>query len=111
MKTAIAGVLAAILVLALGVSGVWAGEGGKEKEVKVPLAELPAAVKEAAAKAVPGIVLTEAEKIVKGGQVLYYEVEGKANGKEYEIKITPEGKVLKVEQDDDDDDKDDDDDD
>jgi len=77
-----------------------------KKEEKVPLDQLPKAVKEAAEKAVKGIVLTEAEKETKGDKVTY-EVEGKANGKEWEIAITPEGKVLEIEEDKDDD-KDDD---
>lgn len=84
----------------------------KKQEEKVALDKLPEAVKAAAERAVKGIVLTEAEKETKGDEVVY-EVEGKAGGKLYEIKIAPDGKVIKVEEekeDDKDDDKDDEDD-
>lgn len=80
-------------------------------EEDVPLDQVPEVVKDAARKAVKGIKLTEAEKVTRGSRILYYELEGTAGGKSYEIKVTPAGKVLKVELDDDDDDEDDDDDD
>ena len=49
-----------------------------------------------------GIKLTEAE--IEDGN---YELEGYVGDVEYEIKITPKGKVIKIEKEDDDDDKDD----
>jgi len=84
-----------------------AGPAGAGEE-DVPLDQVPEVVKDAARKAVKGIKLTEAEKVTRGSRILYYEVEGTAGGKNYEIKVTPAGKVLKVELDDDDDDDDDD---
>jgi uncharacterized membrane protein YkoI len=68
----------------------------RQTGVEVPLAEVPDAVKKAAQKAVPGIVLTEAEKQTRGKRVSY-ELEGKAGKKEYELEITAKGKVLEVE--------------
>jgi hypothetical protein len=93
-------VSAGVAVLAFGVLAVGAGEGDQKKdegktEAKVALADVPAVVKEAAQKAVPGIVLTEAEKQTKGAEVVY-ELDGKVGDKEYELKITAEGKVLKT---------------
>jgi hypothetical protein len=58
---------------------------------------VPAVAKEAAVKAVNGLVLTEAEKELKGSEVVY-ELKGTAGGKEYEVKVTAEGKVLKAEE-------------
>ena len=79
-----------------------------EVEEKIALDQLPAAVKKAAEEAVKGLVITEVEKVTKKDSQ-FYEVEGKAaDGKEYEVKISPEGKVLKVEQEDEVDDDDDD---
>jgi hypothetical protein len=104
-------VSAAVAFLMLGALALGAGEGDKKeketkaKKEKVALADLPVAVKEAAEKAVPGIVLTEAEKKVKGAETVY-EVEGKVGDKQYELKITPEGKVLKTKVEDKDNDKD-----
>jgi RNA polymerase sigma-70 factor (ECF subfamily) len=67
----------------------------KGKEAKLPLAELPAAVKSAAEGAVKGLVLTEADREeAKGTQV--YDLEGRAGDKRYELKVTAEGKVLRV---------------
>jgi uncharacterized membrane protein YkoI len=78
-----------------------------EDEREIPLSEVPAAARAAAEGAVPGIRLTEAEVEEEGGR-LVYELEGVADGKEYEIEVTAEGEVLEVEEAGDDDDEDDD---
>jgi len=88
--------LAACLVLALAVAGS-ALCAEKKQDEKIPLADVPAAVKDAAVKAVDGLTLTEAEKEVKNGAVVY-ELKGTASGKEYEVKVSADGKVLKTEE-------------
>ena len=100
----LSGILALTSALALGASASFGGEDAKKEiaDGKVALADVPAVVKAAAEKAVPKIVLTEAEKITKGKNV-YYELCGKAGDKEYEILVTAAGKVLSAELDDDDD--------
>ena len=50
--------------------------------------EIPAAVRDAAARAVAGIEIKGAEVEA----VLIYEVEGTAGGKEYEIEVTADTK-------------------
>jgi len=70
----------------------------EKKEEDIPLDKVPEKIKAAAEKAVKGIKLTEAE--LEDG---VYELEGKVGDDEYEIKITPEGKVIKIEKEDDDD--------
>ena len=72
----------------------------REREESVPLSEVPTKVKEAAKAAVKGIVFTEAERDYEDGRVVY-ELEGEADGKKYEVEVTPEGKVIEVEEDDD----------
>jgi hypothetical protein len=57
---------------------------------EIPLSSVPKKVLDAAKKAVPGIKLTEVE-------IEVYELEGILNGKEYEIEVTSDGKVLEVE--------------
>ena len=83
-----------------------------EKEKEVPLSEVPAEALKAAQGAVEGITITEAEMEKEDGKTGYV-FEGQANGKEYEIEVTPEGKVLETEEkakdDGEDEDKDDDD--
>lgn len=66
----------------------------KQKE-DLTIAQLPAAVRDAALKAVKGIELKEAERETKGS-VVTYEVEGKVDGRKFEIKLTPKGKVIEV---------------
>jgi uncharacterized membrane protein YkoI len=73
---------------------------------------VPAAAVKAAQGAVEGVTLTEAEVEKEDGETVYI-LDGTADGKEYEIEVTAEGKVLEVEEetedDEEDEDKDDDD--
>ncbi len=73
---------------------------GIEKEI--PLNEVPDVVLKAAQKAVPGIVLTEAE-VEKTPKGVVYEIEGILDGKEYEIEVASDGKVLEIEEEENDD--------
>lgn len=79
-------------------------EDGDEsaKGVDVPLASVPDAVKAAAVGAVPGLVLTSAEKETEDGAVVY-TLEGEVNGVEYEVEVSADGQVKEVEHDGDDD--------
>jgi len=81
-------------------------EGDDENEEVVPLEKVPDAIKKAATDAVKGLVLSKCEKETKGSAVIY-ELEGKADGKTYEVKVGADAKVIKVEQDEDDDGDDD----
>jgi len=75
----------------------------KDKDAKeIPLSQVPTEAVEAAQSAVEGITLTEAEMEEEEG-ITVYELEGMANGIEYEIEVTADGKVLEVEQEDEDD--------
>lgn len=78
-----------------------------EDDQEISLSEVPQAAKDAALAAVPGLVLSEAEKESEDG-VTTYCLEGEANGAEYEIEVTADGRVIEVESEDDDDDEDED---
>jgi hypothetical protein len=97
-----------VLICGLGCASL---EDMFEKEKDVPLSDVPAEALKAAQGAVDGITITEAEMEKEDGKTLY-TFEGQAEGKEYEIEVTPEGKVLEVEEksgnDKEDEDKDDD---
>jgi len=80
---------------------------GRASEVSVRLKDVPQAVKTAALKAVKNGKLVEAEKITRGTKT-WYELELKAGGKEYEVVVTPDGKVLRARVDEEDDGEDDD---
>jgi hypothetical protein len=88
--------LALSLVLICGL-GCAALDDMFEHEKEVPLSEVPPEALEAAHGAVDGITITEAEMEKEDGQTIYV-FEGEASGKEYEIEVTPEGKVLEVEE-------------
>jgi len=68
-----------------------------EKEKEIPLSQVPEPALAAAQGAVEGITLTEAEMETEDGQTVYV-LEGEAAGKEYEIEVTADGKVLEVEE-------------
>ena len=69
----------------------------KSEEIDIPLSEVPADIINIVQNALPGIAIDEAEKEVKKDTVIY-ELEGKLlDGKEYEIKITESGTILKIE--------------
>ncbi|NOQ89200.1 MAG: hypothetical protein GQ550_09770 [Gammaproteobacteria bacterium] len=69
----------------------------KDKDIEIPVSEVPASVINIVQNTLPGISLTEAEKEIKDDTVIY-ELEGKLiNGKEYEIKITESGTIIKIE--------------
>lgn len=87
------------------VVGCGSVECEREGEKEIALSEVPAAAVAAARGAVDGITLTEAEVETEDGQCLY-TLEGTAQGKEYEIEVAPDGKVLEVEQEDEADDND-----
>jgi uncharacterized membrane protein YkoI len=71
---------------------------------------VPQEALKAAQGAVAGITITEAETEKEDGETVYI-FDGELNGKEYEIEVTPEGKVLEVEEEAEDDEEDEDDDD
>ena len=70
-----------------------AGDGSSEREI--PLSDVPVNVIRAAEAEFPGIRFTEAE-IESNGGVEVYELEGELDGKEIELKISPDGEVLQI---------------
>ncbi len=69
----------------------------KDNEVEIPASEVPANIITIVQNTLPGIDLSETKKAVKDGIVIY-ELEGVLiNGKEYEIKISEDGTIIKIE--------------
>lgn len=84
------------VVLAVGLAGLItsAALGQQEKEQRIDLAKVPAAVKKAADMAAPGVTWHHASKETK----TIYELTGKnAHGREVEVEVTPEGEVIEIE--------------
>jgi uncharacterized membrane protein YkoI len=68
-----------------------------EEHQRVDLGSLPAAAKEAADKAVPGAKWEKASEETEKGKTVY-EIEGyDAQGRDVEVEVTADGKVLQVE--------------
>lgn len=68
-----------------------------EDDEEIPLAKVPRPAMKAARAALPGAKLVEAE-IVRNERGLVYEIEATRDGKEYEILVTPDGQVVKVQE-------------
>ena len=67
-----------------------------EHEVEIPLSAVPDKVLAAVNKALPSIELSSAE--IESAAKMHYELEGKLDGKEYEIEINPDGSIIEIEQ-------------
>jgi uncharacterized membrane protein YkoI len=81
-------------------------DDGEENEVDVTLDQVPAAVKATILAEAKGVSIKEIERESKKGKAVY-EAEWMEDGKEIEIKVSSDGKLLKreIEEEDDDDDK------
>ncbi|SET05590.1 Putative beta-lactamase-inhibitor-like, PepSY-like [Nitrosomonas marina] len=71
-----------------------------QKEETIDVKNLPDQIVQAINTAYPKATIEEAEKLMKAdGTVIGYEVEIKAEGKEYELELDASGKILKTEED------------
>jgi len=84
----------AVMILLCGFFSAEAA--AQEKKVTVPLSELPAVIKEAIKKAVPGGEVLKIEKEVEGEDPGQYDVEIRSGAKVYEVEISPRGEVIEV---------------
>ncbi len=83
---------------------------GDDNEVRVKFEDAPEAVRATLAKEAPGITITEVEKETEEGKTTY-EAEVKIAGKEVDIEVAEDGKLISKETEGDDDSADDQDDD
>jgi uncharacterized membrane protein YkoI len=72
------------------------GEDGDDDEHPIALGEVPAHVMQAALKAVPGLIVEQAEMEVEEG-VTVYGLEGTAGGEPIEVEVSAAGEVLEIE--------------
>ena len=94
--------VAALVVVGMGVlvRGDGATTKAAEDDVKVALTDCPQAVQDAIKAAVGTGTIKEIEKENEDGKA-DYGVDATIDGKAYEIKVSPEGKLMKKELDDD----------
>ena len=100
--------MALTLVGVCGFLSVSALAEGKKTEKGVTIDQVPAAVKATILKEAGDNKIDEIEEVSIDGEVAYYEAEWDSGGKEIEIKVAPNGKLLSREVEDDDDEDDDD---
>lgn len=84
--------------IALGICAFLLGGFGVSAQAgeDIALDKLPQPVLDATKRTFPDAELQEAEREQEGGQ-LVYEVEVRVKGEKKEVDVTPEGKVIKVE--------------
>jgi len=80
----------------LVVIGCASGAAAQERKVSVLQSELPAVIRKAIEEAFPGGRIIGIEKEVEGKDLGQYDVEIRVGAKEYEVEISPEGKVIET---------------
>jgi len=84
------------VLLAMLMAGALSGTLAQERKITVPASELPDAIKQAIQKAFPGDRILIIEKEVQGDDPGQYDVIVRSGDKEYEVEISPEGKILET---------------
>ena len=80
---------------------------GSKSEEKINLSDCPAAVQQTIKDNAGGGDIKEVEKETKGNGSVVYEADAtKSDGKKIEIKVAPDGKLIKVSANEEDDEKD-----
>ena len=88
--------VAVVWVALLVVIGCTSEAAAQERKITVPQSELPDVIKKAIDKAFPKGRIINIEKEVEGEDPGQYDVEVRSGAKEYEVEITPEGKVKEI---------------
>jgi hypothetical protein len=89
-------VLAAGLTMMLVVTTLSCHSAAKEKKVAVQASELPAAAAAAIKQAFPDGRILAIEKEIEGEDAGQYDIQVQSGQKEYELEISPEGKVIET---------------
>jgi hypothetical protein len=69
-----------------------------ERKITVQPEDLPAAIKKAIDEAFPKGQILKIQKEVEGEDPGQYDFDIRADGKEYEVEVSPEGKVIEIKQ-------------
>jgi len=86
----------AALVTILVANGFASGAAPQEKKVSVRITELPGVIKKAIEKSFPKGQIIAVQQEVEGEYPGQYDVDIRSDGKEYEIEISPKGKVIET---------------
>ncbi len=80
------------------ITGFPSQAGAAERKITVQPSELPAVIKKAINEAFPKGQILNIEKEVEGEDPGQYDFDIRADGKEYEVEVSPEGKVIEIKQ-------------
>jgi len=98
MKLKSGTVYATLIVFGLStmlvVTGFPSQTAAQEKKVTVLQSELPSAIKKAVKQAFPKGQIIRIEKEVEGEDPGQYDLEIRSGGKDYEVEISPQGKII-----------------
>jgi len=72
--------------------------GAAERKITVQASELPTVIKKAIEEAFPQGEILKIEKEVEGEDPGQYDFDIRAEGKKYEVEVSPEGKVIEIKQ-------------
>ena len=87
-------VVMAVITICTGTTLTVFGDDDHDAGKIIPVTQVPAVVINVAKRLITGIKITGAEK-EKNDDMIIYELKGNAAGKEYEIKVSSQGKLLK----------------
>ena len=85
-----------LLCTILSIAGFPSQVAAQERKVSVPLSELPTVISKAIKQTFPNGRIVTIEMEVEGEDPGQYDVLINSDGKDYELEISPEGKVLEV---------------
>jgi uncharacterized protein YxeA len=87
----------AVSVIVLVTCAAWLAVAADDNEGKIPLAQVPAAARKAALKAVPGATFDEAYKEEDDDGKVYFELDGQdTQGRDITVEVTAAGKILSI---------------
>jgi len=78
------------------ITGFPSTAGAAERKITVQPSELPAVIKKAIEEAFPQGQILKIQKEVEGEDPGQYDFDIRADGKEYEVEVSPEGKVIEI---------------
>jgi hypothetical protein len=90
--------LFAVGLSALLLIGLSSQAAAQEKKITLELAELPDAVRKAIEGAFPNGEIVKVEKEVEGEDPGQYDVFVRSGGRDYEVEVSPEGKVIEIDE-------------
>ncbi len=78
------------------ITGLWSQAAARERKVVIQPSDVPALIEKAIRQAFPNGQIVAVQKEVEGEDPGQYDVDVRSGGKEYEVEVSPEGKVIEI---------------